>query len=126
VVFLLWLLSAFALWAVSVRDAYLSADRINSGEIVIRYPLRRQMVHVLGSQLLGFIPVVGFLFPPAVVAEAIDAAHHRRGPDGKRLLREGGQALFEWALTRIAVYALIGGFVVWVAWWVLRAARLAP
>lgn len=121
-----WVVTALVVWGIGVRDAYLSAERINRGEIVIRYPMRRQMVHVLASQLLGFVPFVGLFFPPAVVAEAIDAAGERRGPDRSRLLREGGQALLEWAATRIAVYAAWLFLAVWLLWWLLRGLRLVP
>ncbi|HTE18184.1 MAG TPA: DUF5683 domain-containing protein, partial [Armatimonadota bacterium] len=72
-VLLAWVIAAVALWAVALRDAYISAGRINRREVLIRYGMRRQMVHVLGSQLLGFIPLIGLFFPPTVVAEAIDA-----------------------------------------------------
>lgn len=126
VVLSVWFGLLAVLWAINVRDAHQSARAINAGRVRIRYPLRRQLVHLLGSQLLGFIPVVGFLFPPPIVAEAIDAAHGRRAPDHQTLIREGGQALLEWALTRIAVYAAIGAFVLWALWWVLRAFKMAP
>ena len=123
---LVWLLAAASLWAVALRDAYVSAGRINRREVLIRHGMRRQMVHVLGSQLLGFIPLVGLFFPPAVVAEAIDAVHHKRGPDRRRLVREGGQALLEWALTRAAVYGLGILTALWALWWLLRGAGMAP
>lgn len=125
-VFLFWLLAGMLLWGFGVRDALVSARRINAGEIVIRYPMQRQMVHILASQLLGNIPLVGLFFPPGVVAEAIDATHQRRGPDHGRLVREGGQALLEWAATRIAVWGLIGFAGVWLIWWLLRIVRLVP
>lgn len=124
--FALWLFALAALWAVGVCDALMSAARINRREVVIRYGMRRQLAHVLASQLLGFIPLVGIFFPPAVVAEAIDMTRERRGPDGGRLLREGGQAVVEWALTRLAVYAFAVFVLVWLSWWILRALRLAP
>lgn len=122
----LWLGLLLMIWAGNVRDAYLSALAINEGRIRIRYGLRRQWVHLLGSQLLGLIPIIGFLFPPGIVAEGIDAAHGRRAPDHKTLIREGGQALLEWALTRIAVYTALGAFALWLLWWALRALKLAP
>jgi hypothetical protein len=125
-VFLLWLLAAAALWGFAVRDALLTARSINEGEVRIRYPMRRQMVHVLASQLLGFIPLIGLLFPPGIVAEAIDVVKDRRGPDHRRVLREGGQALVEWALTRLAFYALWLFAALWLLWWLLRAFGLAP
>jgi len=124
--FAIWLLAVGALWVMGIRDALVSAERINRKEIVIRYAMRRQLVHVLASQLLGLIPFAGIFFPPAVVAEAIDVAHQRRSPDGKRLLREGGQAVLEWALTRAAVYAFGAFTVIWVLWWILRCLKLAP
>jgi uncharacterized protein DUF5683 len=123
-VFIAWMLAAGTLWALSLRDAWISAERINRREVVIRYPLRRQLVHVLASQLLGFIPLIGLLFPPGVVAEAMDSLRERRGPDRQRLVREGGQALLEWALTRLAFYALWALLGLWILWWVLRIAGL--
>lgn len=126
VAFLIWLFAIAVLWAIGIRDAWVSAERINRREVVIRYGMRRQLTHVLASQLLGFIPLVGVFCPPAVVAEAIDMTHQRRGPDGGRLLREGGQAVLEWALTRLAVYAF-GAFVLfWLIWWILRGLRWVP
>lgn len=124
--FLGWAAAGLALWAVGIRDAFFSAERINRGEVVIRYGLQRQVAHVVGSQLLGLIPVIGLFFPPGVVAEAIDAARARRGPDHQRLLREGGQALLEWTVTRLAVAGLGLFALLWLGWWVLRAMRLAP
>lgn len=124
--FLVWLVAAVALWGFAIRDAHRSAEQINRSEVVIRYPMRRQMVHVLASQLLGFLPFVGLFFPPGVVAEAMDAFQERRRPERGRLLREGGQALVEWALTRAAFYGLAAAVGVWLIWWVARAARLAP
>ena len=121
-----WLVLPVTLWAISLRDAWVSAGRINRGEIVIRYSMRRQMVHVLASHLIGFIPLVGLFFPPGVVAEAIDALRDRRGPDRQRLVREGGQALLEWAVTRLAFYALWMLLGLWVLWWILRALRVVP
>ena len=126
IVLLLWLAAALVLWGFSVRDARLSAEAINRREVIIRYPLRRQMVHVLASQLLGFIPLIGLLFPPGIVAEAMDAVNERRGPDRRRLLEEGRQALLEWALTRLAFYALWAALAAWLVWWGLRALGLAP
>lgn len=123
---LVWAAAGFLLWAVNIRDARLSAEGINRGDIRIRYGLQRQLVHVLGSQLLGFIPVIGLFFPPGIVAEALDAARARRSPDGRRLLREGGQALFEWTVTRIAFWSLAGFAGLWLLWWLLRILRLAP
>ncbi|HEU4754245.1 MAG TPA: hypothetical protein VFU47_14140, partial [Armatimonadota bacterium] len=123
---LLWGVAALALWAGSIRDAWTSAGRINRGEVSIRYPLRRQLVHVLASQLLGFIPFAGLFFPPGVVAEALDALHRRRGPDRRRLFREGGQALVEWALTRAALYAVGLMIAGWLVWWLFRAANPGP
>jgi hypothetical protein len=109
------------LWIFNVRDALISAERINRREVVIRYGMKRQLVHLLASQLLGLIPVVGMFFPPAVVAEAIDMTHARRGPDGRRLAREGSQAVLEWVLTRAALYGF-GAFAIgWVCWWIFRA-----
>jgi hypothetical protein len=116
-----WAVAGLLLWAWSVRDASESAGKLNRGEVAVRYPLRRQLVHVLASQLLGLLPVVGFLFPPGVVAEALDAAGGRRRPDHQRLLREGGQALIEWAVTRLAISAGGAFVVLWALWWVLRA-----
>lgn len=122
-----WVSAVGMLWLINVYDALVSAGRINRREVVIRYGMRRQLVHVLASQLLGFLPLVGVLFPPAVVAEAIDCSQDRRGPDGKRLLREGGQAVLEWALTRLAVYALAAFGAVWLLWWIGRGiARIWP
>lgn len=118
----LWVL----VWALGVRDAYVSAERLNRGEITVRYPIRRQVLHVLGAQLLGFVPFVGLFFPPGIIAEAIDAARERRRPDERVLMREGRQALVEWGLTRAALY---GGWIllaVWGLWWLLRIARIAP
>ena len=117
----LWWLTWFSFWAWNIRDAADSARKITAGLIDIRHPLRWQLVHVLGSQLLGLIPVVGFLFPPGIVAEALDSAQQRRTPDHGRLLREGGQALLEWAAVRIALASAAGLTLVWVIWWVLRA-----
>jgi hypothetical protein len=125
-VWLLWLGALFLLWVFNVRDAWISAERINRGEVTVRYPMRRQLVHVLGAQLLGFIPLIGFLFPPGVVAEAIDAARERRSPDGRRLLRDGGQALAEWAVTKVAFYALWAALALWALWWLLRMIGVAP
>jgi hypothetical protein len=125
-IFLSWLIAGFVLWVTNVRDAHVSAGRINRGEIVIRYPMRRQMVHVLASQLLGSVPLVGIFFPPGVVAEAIDAVHQKRGADTDRLLREGGQGLVEWMVARAALWGLWGFTAVWIIWWVLRALKLAP
>ena len=116
-----WALLAMALWAASVRDAWTSAERINGGEVRVRYGMRRQAVHVLGSQLLGLIPFVGFMFPPGIVAEALDAAHERRRPDRDRLLREGGQALREWAITQAALVGLGLLFLAWAVAWIIRA-----
>lgn len=119
-----WCLAMAALWTVNIYDAYRTAGRINRREVTIRHGMRRQMVHVLTSQLLGFLPLVGFLFPPAVVAEAIDAVEQRREPDRHRLFREGGQAALEWFLTKLAVYALWGLLAVWLLWWLLRTLGL--
>jgi hypothetical protein len=114
------------LWAVNVRDAHRSAGQINRGEVVIRHSMSRQAVHVLASQLLGNIPFIGIFFPPGIVAEAIDSLHKKRGPDRARLVREGGQAIVEWAVTRTALWGLWIFMGVWVIWWILRAFRLAP
>lgn len=116
-----WCLTWVGFWIWNIRDAADSARKITEGLIDIRHPLRWQLVHVLGSQLLGFVPVVGFLFPPGIVAEALDAAHQRRKPDHVRMLREGGQALLEWTAVRIALWSGAGLTLVWVLWWVLRA-----
>jgi hypothetical protein len=115
-----WAAALFALWVLNIRDARVSAGRINRGEIIIRHPLRWQWVHVLGSQVLGFIPLIGFLFPPGIIAEAMDARRERRKIDQRRVLREGGAAVVQWAITRVAFYAfwiLLGA---WVLWWTLR------
>jgi hypothetical protein len=117
----LWCLTWIGFWAWNIRDAADSARKITEGLIDIRHPLRWQLVHVLGSQLMGLIPIVGFLFPPGVVSEALDAAHQRRTVDHGKLLREGGQALLEWAAVRIALFSGAGLFVLWVIWWVVRA-----
>jgi hypothetical protein len=117
----LWCLAWIGFWVWNIRDAADSARKITEGLVDIRHPLRWQLVHVLGSQLLGLLPFVGFLFPPGMVAEALDAAHQRRAPDHKRLLREGGQALLEWTAVRVALISAAGLTLVWVVWWVLRA-----
>lgn len=117
----IWWLTWIGFWIWNIRDAADSARKITSGLIDIRHPLRWQFVHVMGSQLLGLIPVVGFLFPPGIVAEALDAAHQQRAPDHTRLLREGGQALLEWAAVRIALWSAAGVTVLWLLWWLLRA-----
>lgn len=124
--FLGWLVVLLLLWAANVRDAWVSAGRINRREVRVRYSMRRQMVHVVGSQLLGLIPVVGMFFPPGVVAEALDAVRHRRGPDRARLLDEGRQVLLEWMLTRAAIYAFWAFLVFWLLWWILRGIGVAP
>jgi hypothetical protein len=113
--------AALLLWGAAVRDAYVTAGKLNRGEVIVEYPMRRQLVHLIGSQLLGFVPVIGFLFPPAVVAEGLDSLHQRRRPDARRLVRHGGQALLEWALTRIAFYGVLLFAAVWLFWWLLRA-----
>jgi hypothetical protein len=125
-VLLCWLAAGILLWGLGVRDAWTSAAAINRGEVVIRYPLQRQAVHLLASHLLGFIPFVGFFFPPGVVAEAIDAAHGKRRPDHRALLREGGQALAEWAARQAAVWGLGVFALVWAGWWILRLLHIAP
>jgi hypothetical protein len=117
----LWCLTWLGFWIWNIRDAADSARNINDGLIDIRHPLRWQLVHVMGSQLLGLIPVVGFLFPPGIVSEALDAARERRTPDHGRLLREGGQALLEWTAVRIALGSAATLTVAWLLWWVLRA-----
>jgi hypothetical protein len=113
--------AALLLWGAAVRDAYVTAGKLNRGEVIVEYPMRRQLVHLVGSQLLGFIPIIGFLFPPAVVAEGLDSLHQRRRPDARRLVRHGGQALVEWALTRIALYAVLLLTGLWLLWWLLQA-----
>lgn len=121
---LLWLVGWLLFWTAGVRDAWRTAEALNRGEVKVRYGMRRQAVHVLASQIFGLIPLVGFLFPPGVVAEAIDAARARRTPDARRLAREGGQAVLEWLVLRLAIWALIGFAGVWVVWWILRAVGL--
>jgi hypothetical protein len=113
-------------WFWNVCDAHGRARAINQGRVRVRYTLRRQMVHVLASQLLGMIPFVGIFFPSGVVAEAWDAYRERRRPDATRLLQEGGQALLEWAVTRTAFFAFWAGLVIWAGWWVLRAFGVLP
>jgi hypothetical protein len=115
-----WVLGEVGLWAGGVRDAWTGAGRVNRGEVVVQYSLRRQMVHVLASQLLAFIPVVGLFFPPGVVAEAIDAARQRRVVHGGRMVRHGGQALLEWALVRAAFYGFWALLALWGCWWLAR------
>lgn len=83
--------------------------------------MRWQLVHVLGSQLLGFIPLIGIFFPPGMVAEAIDARRENRQVNEKKVLREGGLAVAQWAIARIAFYALWILLGAWVLWWILRA-----
>jgi hypothetical protein len=125
-VLLTWLAAGMSLWLLNVRDAARSAHAINRGEVRIRYSMRRQLAHVLGSQLLGLLPGIGFLFPPGLVAEGLDAARERRRLDSTRLLAEGRQALIEWAAVRVALWSLAGFTAFWLGWWVLRAFRLAP
>jgi hypothetical protein len=120
-----WFLLLLVWWALSIRAAWITAQRINDGEITHRYPMRRQVAHLVTSQLVGLIPGVGtvaaIFLPPGVVAEAWDAAREKRRPNARRVARESGQALLEWALTRIAIFAAwgFGGF--WLLWWLLRA-----
>lgn len=130
-----WLLLAAAWWLAGMVDSWRGARALQEGRETVRYPLRRQLVHVAVSQLLALVPgaglVLGLLFPPGVVAEALDAVRERRGPDGARVARESGQALLEWTLTRLAWYAAWGACVLWAAWWLLRAttavvAAIAP
>jgi hypothetical protein len=116
-----WTGALCALWLLNIRDARVSAGRINRGEIAIRHPLRWQLVHVLGSQVLGFIPLIGFLFPPGIIAEAMDAHREQRKIDQRRVLREGGVAVVQWAVARVAFYALWILLAAWVLWWILRA-----
>jgi hypothetical protein len=116
-----WCLTWVGFWVWNIRDAADSARKINDGLIDVRHPLRWQLVHVLGSQVLGLIPVVGVLFPPGAVAEAMDAARERRSPDHGRLLREGGQALLEWAVVRAALWTVGGLTAIWLLWWLSRA-----
>src|SRR5688572_7377410 len=119
--FRFWIGTGFVIWLINLIDAVRSARRINSGEIVIRHPMRWQLVHVLGSQLLGFIPVIGIFFPPGMVAEAIDARREGRQMDQKKALREGGLAVAQWAIARIAFYVLWLLIGAWLLWWIFRA-----
>jgi hypothetical protein len=119
--FRFWIGAGFVLWLINLIDAIRSARRINSGQIVIRHPMRWQLVHVLGSQLLGFIPVIGILFPPGMVAEAIDARREGRQVDQKKALREGGLAVAQWAIARIAFSAWWIFIGAWAVWWIIRA-----
>ncbi len=119
--FRFWIGAAFVLWLINLVDAFFSARRINSGRIIIRHSMRWQLVHVLGSQLLGFIPLIGIFFPPGMVAEAIDARRENRQVNEKKVLREGGLAVAQWAIARIAFYALWILLGAWVLWWILRA-----
>ena len=124
-VWVVWLLLLFTWWALGIRAAWLTAERVNRGELILRYPMRRQVAHLIASQLVGLIPGVGTIaaifLPPGVVAEAWDAAREKRRPDARRVARESGQALLEWALTRAAIYAAWGFAGFWVCWWLLRA-----
>jgi hypothetical protein len=116
-----WFGAGFALWLINLVDAVLSARRISSGRTIIRHPIRWQLVHVLGSQLLGFIPIIGIFFPPGIVAEAIDARRENRQMNQKKVLREGGVAVAQWAIARIAFYALWILIGAWALWWIFRA-----
>jgi hypothetical protein len=121
-----WAAALFALWVLNICDACVSAGQINRGEIAIRHPLRWQLVHVLGSQVLGFIPLIGFLFPPGIIAEAMDAHRERRKVDQHRVFREGGAAVVQWAVTRVVLYALWILLGAWVLWWILRTIHWLP
>lgn len=116
-----WAALAVVWWGLGVWDARHTAHRIEAGEVVIPYGLKRQLVHVLAAQLLGFIPFVGIFFQPAVVAEAVEAVRGRRPVDHGLLLREGGLALVGWAITRVAFYGVWALFGLWLLWWLLRS-----
>ena len=119
----LWLVLWLAFWALAIVDAVRTAEAINAGRIVVRHTLRWQLVHLLGAQLLGLIPFVGFLFSPGIVAESMDAARARRSPDRQRLWVETRAALVEWVLLKIAILGLVVVVVVWLLWYVARVAR---
>ncbi len=119
-----WWTLAVLLWTVSIVDAVRSARRIGVGELTVRYSLHRQWVHFVSSQLLGLIPFAGFLFPPQVVAEALDAAAERRAPDRRKLVQEGARGVLEGVLAQLVTLAVLALTLCWWVWWLLRALRV--
>lgn len=120
----IWWTLAVALWASCIVDAVRCARRIGAGKLSVRYTLHRQWVHFIASQLLGLIPLVGFLFPPQVIAEALDAAAERRVPDRKRLVQEGARGVLEGTLAQVVTLAVLVLTLCWWVWWLLRALRV--
>lgn len=118
---LIWSAAVVVLWIWSASDARSKARAIGAGDLTVAHSLRRQAVHVLGSQLLGAIPFAGIFFAPAVIAEATDSLVERRRPNREHLVREGGQAIRDWVLLRATLYLLQGLFLLWLLAWIARA-----
>lgn len=116
-----WAATLVAHWVWAAFDARRNARAIRQGELAVVHSLRRQAVHVVGSQLLGVIPFVGLFLAPAVVAEAADSLVERRRPNKEHLVREGGQAIRDWVLLRVTIYLLQGLFLLWLLAWIFRA-----
>lgn len=123
---LAWVMAAVALWIWSANDSRSKARAIRAGELAVVHSLRRQAVHVVGSQLLGAIPFAGIFFAPAVIAEATDSLVERRRPNREHLVREGGQAIRDWVLLRVTLYLLQGLFLLWLLTWIARAIFRTP
>ncbi len=119
-----WLLGGLALWIAAAADAYRAAEKVNAGEWSVPHSRRRQLIHIAISQLLGSVPFIGFLFPPGIVAEAIDATRDRRKPSSETLKQESKRALVEWAIIQSLPLVLIGAVALWALWWLLRAIGL--